>query len=105
MDGETITSDFQARAVLEHIANGDTVDDAIERVQNGNYSPDVDEASDDNDDDNPETDAADDNNAESSKEEILSHLDENAPDDIEFEQQEDGTYTAEYITSESVSGL
>ena len=43
-------------------------------------------------------------NAESSKEEILSHLDENAPDDIEFEQQEDGTYTAEYITSESVSG-
>lgn len=104
MDGETITSDFQARAVLEHIANGDTVDDAIERVQNGNYSPDVDEASDDNDDDNPETDAADDNNAESSKEEILSHLDENAPDDIEFEQQEDGTYTAEYITSESVSG-
>ena len=43
-------------------------------------------------------------NAESSKEEILSHLDENAPDDVEFEQQEDGTYTAEYITSENVSG-
>lgn len=38
MDGETITSDFQARAVLEYIANGDTVDDAIERVQNNEYS-------------------------------------------------------------------
>ena len=96
-ENEDLTN-YQAQDVLKQIANGTSKETALENVQSGKYSTDTEDKGDaaDKDTDGDTTGTV---NAEASKESIVANLDENAPDDIEFEQQEDGTYTAEYTTN------